>query len=218
MATRRPKRQPKRKAEDQPAAESELNMQINGRLLSGKTNGRAEHMTATVTTTDPPEVAAFWAAIGARPDDQLRRLVFADWLEERAGTVRCRECEGDGDVWDDGGYKYAPRKAVTCHTCSGTGYVSNGYADLAAALRATACKVPFTSVPESGRRAGVRYWSWICELTDDRPDTVTPSVFDSLTGEIVDGYTNWRDYPTAEGAIRDLCAAWCKVNGKGVSA
>lgn len=49
-------------------------------------------------------------------------------------------------------------------------------------------------------------------------DTVPPDILDALSGKIVDGHTNWRDYPTAEAAIRDLCSAWIKVHRKEVPA
>lgn len=184
-----------------------------------------------IASGEPSQVFAFWKAIGERPDDQLPRLVFADWLDEREVTVEC-ECITGWTTRSKAGYAYAsesPRllpdfATVGCPSCGGerdsrgTGYVSNGYADLAAALRATASRVPFTSVPQAGERAGVRYWSWICEGPVEYADTVPPDILDALSGKIVDGHTNWRDYPTAEAAIRDLCSAWIKVHRKEVPA
>lgn len=155
---------------------------------------------------EPPEVVAFWKAIGERPDDQLPRLVFADWLDEREEKVRCG-CVGGPMAWDvDTGEPLA-----FCLTCHGTGYVSNGYADLAAALRATADRVPYPKT----LRSDVFWWHW-CEDEDYRPVNWVPkNVFRRLTGFHNGDMT---DYLTAEDAIRDLCAAWCKANGKGVVA
>lgn len=59
--------------------------------------------------------AAFRAAILAEPDRDLSRLVYADWLDEHAGTVECPSIRPDGPC------------DVVC-ICRGTGSVSNGYA------------------------------------------------------------------------------------------
>ena len=165
---------------------------------------------------------AFWRAIGANPADQLPRLVFADWLDERPGSVRCGECEGDGDVWDDGGYKYATRKVVTCRTCSATGYVSNGNAELAAALRATSAYWPMTEANAStpfvrGRAHGVNFW-WYCGGPHGQ-GVLPAELYRVLSGEGSvwrEASQNWL-YTTPEAAIRDLCAAWVKLNHQGAS-
>lgn len=76
--------------------------------------------------------AAFLAAIFAEPDDDTVRLVFADWLEERAGAVACPACSGAGlrlaNVGPDGRW-------VPCPTCRGAEFVpdtrAEGYRSLA---------------------------------------------------------------------------------------
>lgn len=171
-------------------------------------------MTATETDTE----AAFWAAVGANPGDRLPRLVFADWLEENAGEVGC-SCHGgvvyahspyrEGQVpagWDaDGMMLYGCRH----HACRGTGRVSDGRADLAAALRATADRVPY-------RFNDPRAWGWWC------PDTASSGQIPSQVAEPVgrlltawsgnSDHPEWADYPTAEAAVRDLCRAWVEVH------
>ena len=78
---------------------------------------------------------ALWASVGANPADSLPRLVLADWLEERAGPDReCQTCrpKHPGRVYTgmDG------MKWIDCPTCNGTGRISDGRAEMAAALRA----------------------------------------------------------------------------------
>ncbi len=75
---------------------------------------------------------AFYAAIAARPDDGLTRRVFADWLEERAGTESCENCGGGGSLCDP----TTAGASYPCLTCSGTGRVPDRTARLAAGYRA----------------------------------------------------------------------------------
>lgn len=166
-----------------------------------------------MTTTETPTEAAFWAAIDERPDDQLRRLVFADWLDEQAGTVECGRCGGEGKrtlasdfrvtvgnvIYQGTGF------SVNCPACSGTGRVSNGRAELAMALRATVDRVPAKLI--SGGAA------WALEDMHRKHYTVSRSVWMELRGDVIDPNVTWNDYPTAADAIRDLCRAWHAVHG-----
>lgn len=72
---------------------------------------------------------AFYAAIAAHPDDCLPREVFADWLEERAGTEACPECT-EGYLYHGG------VQGMRCVTCSGAGRVPDRHARLAQGYRA----------------------------------------------------------------------------------
>jgi uncharacterized protein (TIGR02996 family) len=53
----------------------------------------------------PGEEEAFWAAIEARPEDHLPRLVFADWLDERGR-------QGEATAWRET-VGFAPRRFYT---------------------------------------------------------------------------------------------------------
>jgi len=73
--------------------------------------------------------SALLAAILAAPDDDMPRLVFADWLDENEASVTCERCKSgqiykmrtckDGIMRNAWGY---------CERCDGSGFVSNGYA------------------------------------------------------------------------------------------
>lgn len=163
------------------------------------------------------EEDAFWKAIGDSPADALPRLVYADFLEENAGTVKCGACASG--YYPGKQYEWAGPDSVwvLCPTCSGSGYVSDGRADLAAALRATIGRVPvqvmsdpFGPLPE---------WRWF------RRDTgmvhgmgdLPPDLFDALSGgELNEG--GWcyfyRPHITAEAAIRSLCRAYVASRGR----
>lgn len=161
-----------------------------------------------MTTTEPlTELGALWRAVGAAPDDQLPRLVLADWLDEQEGVVGCERCDGEGKFrsgewliyWHD------------CPACSGTGVVSNGNAETAAALRATASKVPLLH-PHAK-------WSWALRVeSPDMPYKVWLDVWAELTGYVPPDHQSWKDYGSAEAAIRDLVRAYVQVHAKGVSA
>jgi uncharacterized protein (TIGR02996 family) len=79
--------------------------------------------------------AAFMAAIIAAPDDDLPRLVFADWLDERAKPrVTCSACRGNGidppEEWR------APSGArLKCVACAVKGQVGNDFAERAEFVR-----------------------------------------------------------------------------------
>jgi uncharacterized protein (TIGR02996 family) len=156
--------------------------------------------------------AAFWQAIGANPADQLPRLVFADWLEERQGEVKCDWCGGRGSANPKrhvnffpapGQRPYTPPGDGKCTKCNGTGFVSDGRADLAAALRSTADRVP--------RGRGPDWWwcAFVEPISLNSDCNLAADVFDHLavTGWC-SGAVRWRHFPTAEAAVRDLCRAW----------
>lgn len=74
----------------------------------------------------------FLDAVLDRPLDNTPRLVYADWLDERADTLTCSVCSGLG--------KYIPRKAevrepIRCYTCSGIGIVPDRPGCLAKLIR-----------------------------------------------------------------------------------
>jgi len=62
----------------------------------------------------------FMAAIIAAPDDDLPRLVFADRLEENAGTVACERCKGYGTVPNKESYSCGGVGEDRCPVCKGT--------------------------------------------------------------------------------------------------
>lgn len=84
---------------------------------------------------------AILAAVLANPEDDLPRLVYADWLDENAGgPVPCRACGGSG--WrvartrvaemDRDEYNLSESR---CGACGGTGAVSDGFAERAEFIR-----------------------------------------------------------------------------------
>lgn len=85
-----------------------------------------------MTHTDPT-AAALLRAILLCPADDTARLVFADWLDEHAGTsgyTPCPECKGEG--------RPSRQYPLLCRKCGGTGLVpaSNGFAERAEFIRA----------------------------------------------------------------------------------
>jgi uncharacterized protein (TIGR02996 family) len=152
-------------------------------------------------TDDKPltEEDALWAEIGSRPDDSLPRLVLADWYDENAGTVKCEECKPPHNFWP------------ACPQCHGWRFTPDGRADLAAALRSTADRVPLCDDDGGGG------WMWFSEATNGNhrihPESDLPhDVVDRLLAGERLGYSG-RLYDTAADAIRDLCRAWiaCKL-------
>lgn len=78
------------------------------------------------------------AAIRENPGEDAPRLVWADWLEENAGTVECAACDGTRLVQHRSprGANYDAMGSVeNCPACRGTGRVSDGRAELAAFVR-----------------------------------------------------------------------------------
>jgi len=163
------------------------------------------------------EEDALWKAIGAAPEDQLPRLVAADWYDERAGVVDCGRCRGKGD-WTSykgpgttGGIRF-----VECPACNGTGRTSNGHAETAAALRATASRVP-RDIDASGDYTPGHYWNYIRNCGEEnKASKISKKDFFALTGGTPDDvYPDyWRYYPTAAAAIRDLCRAYVASRSK----
>lgn len=187
-------------------------------------------MTTATEPTTAPQIdteAALWLAIGVNPADALPRLVAADWYEERVGTVECERCvrrtNGRMTCPDCVHWKgYVPkscrcggRRSIVCEECGGTRRVSNGYAETAAALRATKDCWP---IPWKSLRLGGRVVYLFCKAAawgEAGCEYVPTDLFGVMTGGHTHGAT-WLDYPTAEAAIRDLCRAYVKVNrGRG---
>ena len=164
------------------------------------------------------EEDALWQAIGAAPEDQLPRLVAADWYDERAGMVDCGRC---------GPPRMFPPYQWVCPTCNGIGRVSNGHAETAAALRATADRVPWVKVFKLG-------FGWWCRRPyhDDHHDDPTHLIERPLMDEMNDSNERCdrgdsvrfdkRDgvsggvilFPSAAAAIRNLCRAWVDSRSK----
>lgn len=181
-------------------------------------------MSETVTTEE-----ALWQAVGANPTDQLPRLALADYLDEQhgesGGVVRCGKCGGCGGMkqmsadthWMPS-FEYFD--GTPCPACSGTGYVPDGRADTAAALRATCDRVPWMNYVGHmifGTPDGAWVWrqsNYQEHLAD--PNFITCELARHCTA--VGHYPPRRYYHTAIDAIRDLCAAWVQVNRKGVPA
>lgn len=82
---------------------------------------------------------ALLAAIRATPGEDLPRLVYADWLDERAQEMECDVCKGaKGRRNPSGGYQEFSGSYPTwgtCSRCSGAGRVSNGFAERAEFVR-----------------------------------------------------------------------------------
>ena len=83
-----------------------------------------------MTATDTE--AALLAAIRENPGEDAPRLVWADWLEENAGTVACGACKGEGKIGvGNNGNPYMAK----CDECNGSACVSDGRAELADFIR-----------------------------------------------------------------------------------
>lgn len=86
-----------------------------------------------------PDYLALLRAVHERSDDDLPRLVLADWLEERAGAVACPYCkDATFDTGDYGGPMTNPK--VVAHLrrkcpCGGSGRVGDGLAERAEFIR-----------------------------------------------------------------------------------
>ena len=124
--------------------------------------------------------------------------------------MRCtsEECiKRDGCTnWEPGIKDWWPKK---CPTCQGTGYIPDRNGRMAAALRATVDRVPLGN----GGTAMSPPFGWYGGYAGGiHPESDLPRpVFSRLIGDS-GGMENFRMYPTAAAAIRDLCEAWCKVN------
>lgn len=145
---------------------------------------------ANKTTEPTTEGDALWASIGEMPECQLRRGVAADWFEERSGTVECPNCAPP---------RAFPPYAWKCPTCKGEQYIPDRNGRLAAALRATADRVPFLSVGD--------LWCFSGHAEPVEPDELAWGVRMAMS----DARRGVVGFPTAAAAIRDLCEAWCKV-------
>lgn len=174
----------------------------------------------------------FWHTIGERPDDSLPRLAFADWLEENVTPDRdCEECDGQGSLigdpncyhchgagrvgdpdsdYSDGTTDCLDCDRVDCPTCSGTGRISDGRAELADALRMTSDRVP--SMSNQRRRM------WGCDRTyypnGEEAAELPRAVFDELHSPGEEDHLYWKTFSTAELAIRDLCRASTEAKRK----
>lgn len=159
------------------------------------------------------EEEALWAAIDAMPEDALRRLVLADWYDERAGVVECG-CEA-GSMDSGGETPWGEPVDIMCGICDGTGFIPDGRADLARALRATCDRVPWKNSPGHmifQTPDAVYVWrqsNHDIHLAD--PNFVSCEIARHLNGH---GTPKRHYYPTASAAIRDLCRAYIAVHCK----
>ncbi len=111
--------------------------------------------------------SAFLRAVCEAPGEDFPRLVYADWLEENAGTVPCDKCGGEGwsSDWQGG------PGSSKCYTCRATGRVPDGRKERAEFVRVQcelACHCPPLSPPVNGVRSGLLCGA--CEREHYRPD------------------------------------------------
>src|SRR5687768_9817811 len=89
---------------------------------------------------------AFIRAILAAPDDDLPRLIYADFLDEKAGDEPCKTCNGQGWYYDDSGGNIGVQRHCD-GGCRSTGRVSNGLGERASFIR---CQVELESLRNHG--------------------------------------------------------------------
>jgi uncharacterized protein (TIGR02996 family) len=127
---------------------------------------------------------ALLAEIVANPADDVPRLVYADWLEEHAGTVECGLCRG--------GKGADPTGLTVCVNCSGENRVSNGNAERAAFIRVQVELANIGEVP------GERTWCLEESRKFDRQQVLRRrerASFDALPNDtgltqlVLEGYT-----------------------------
>jgi uncharacterized protein (TIGR02996 family) len=85
------------------------------------------------------EQQAFLWKIAEEPACDAHRLVYADWLDEHAGSVPCPECKGTGrqSSWDEDGDREGTPcfRWQDCSRCKGTGAVPDGRRERAEFIR-----------------------------------------------------------------------------------
>lgn len=122
-----------------------------------------------------PEWQSLLAFIIAHPDDDLARLVGADWLEEHESQdVRCRGCP------DRPGRDHRPYPGGwdECERCEGSGYVSNGLALRAEFIRlqvelASLAIVPLKLAARESTLLVNNYAAWVPDSIPNRGEVVT---------------------------------------------
>ena len=67
-------------------------------------------------------------------NDDLSRLLFADWVDKHHRMVECGWCWGGGYLCAMA-HLYTGSRLQKCPTCCGTGRVSNGNAERAGFIR-----------------------------------------------------------------------------------
>lgn len=164
-----------------------------------------------MTATSDDTRAAFLRRIGENPDDDLPRLVYADWLEEREASVECGGCDGTSfhryADFPDGSPNYSD--TAVCYRCLGTGHVSNGYAARAELIRVQ-CELARL---DSGVRCPVCEWPY--------GDACKPGDCSYRPSQESSSYPPWKRRQTAYHVLRtrerELLAAyrfdWCEVAG-----
>lgn len=137
--------------------------------------------------TEHDERAALLAAIAAEPDDDTRRLAYADWLDEREprevpclhcsgppDALRCRRCHGlvkdprEHDSGEDYDATWFCNRTDRCAVCDGTGVVADTEdRDRARVIRACCAGASNT---EDVKRTLARYASrWVPKLSHSPP-------------------------------------------------
>jgi uncharacterized protein (TIGR02996 family) len=105
-------------------------------LLGGESDlGGILHPDAGAGGSMSDDESAFIDAIREAPEDDAPRLVYADWLDEHAGTVPCDQCDR-GDTQGS-----SKQWMSSCAKCGHTGWVSNGSTERAEFIR-RACAHP----------------------------------------------------------------------------
>jgi uncharacterized protein (TIGR02996 family) len=132
---------------------------------------------------------SFLDRIAADPDDDTVRMVFADWLDENAGTVPCPQCVNGKSPWqckvcwaspgedgevvhgkgcyrlsEDGGGSEYP-ELCDCPACAGSGRVPDDRGERAEFIRVS---IATDGAPtRSSRDMGFREWDRLTKRCDE---------------------------------------------------
>jgi uncharacterized protein (TIGR02996 family) len=123
------------------------------------------------------EQQAFLDTIESDPANDALKLVYADWLEEHAGTIECHWCRGSGEdrppgPFDDGkGKVWIYRGPLgPCPLCNGARRLTDGRREQAELIRLQA------QIAETRKQPGwvpdLNELELISELTTDGVDLV----------------------------------------------
>lgn len=111
-------------------------------------------------------------AVLASPDDDLPRLVYADWLDEHDEPTPCG-C--DDGVIDTGGFDPAGNPVyVECGICDGVGHLPNQNA-LHAALIRTQCKISGVQWDCEWTTRGMNCQRWNQDIRPGKPPILCPT-------------------------------------------
>ena len=91
------------------------------------------------------EHTALLTGIAFNPTEHMRKLAYADWLDEHDGWRDCQDCRGAVEILDgvtrdvktlDRAHNVTPPVSTGCSKCNGTGKVRNHFAARAEFIRA----------------------------------------------------------------------------------